>query len=246
MSDENKEVEEVKNEAILPELKGDIRYEGDAVYRYEATTQDTPVRIDREKNMMYGVRGMLSRPVNKDYYYSHDAQSKVYKNYEGMPLGLNHDYKQGSPTIERTIGKISKSYMDDKGTLFDIQYNSAHERMEQILTDAETGLNTISLSCIAAGCRQEGNIVTSFTPVGCDFVAGAGQTNKLFEQAKPELELKYEQLIKDIEILKGKFNKYEQIQPATVSAAVVAMEQKLETRGINLKEFHDAFINTNS
>ena len=176
--------EDEKKEAVLPApLAGDVRFEGDGVLRYEAATQDQAVTIDRENFLMRGVRAMLAKPVRKDYFYGLDAQKAVASRYEGMPIGVDHDYKQGPPTIERTFAKVAKSYCDDKGTLFDVKYNPAHPRCEQILKDAETGLHTISLSAICTRCEQHGNEVTSFVPAGVDFVVNAGQTTKMFEQA---------------------------------------------------------------
>jgi hypothetical protein len=120
------------------------------------------------------------------------------------------------------------------------------------LTDAETGLNTISLSAITSECRQEGNCVTTFTPVGVDFVVNAGQTTKLFEQVQaktesvavvgPTLEQKFEQMQTEMNTLKAKLVVMEQVQPATVAASVVKMEQALTNRGINLEQFHDEFL----
>jgi len=164
-------------------LTGDVRFEGDGVLRFEAAVSDVKPRIDRDKHMMYGVRIMNAKPTRKDYFYTLAAQQKVVDRFEGMVTGLDHDYKQGPPTIERSLGKVIKAYCDDKGTLGDIQYNPAHERMEQILIDAETGLNTISISAICTRCEQHGNEVTSFVPAGVDFVVNAAQTTKIFEQA---------------------------------------------------------------
>ena len=154
------------------------------------------------------------------------------------------------------MGKVVKAYTDENGTLFDIQYNPAHERMEQILTDAETGLNTISPSCICTRCEQHGNEVTSFIPAGVDFVVNAGQTTKMFEQAGnvqtvpatqtvsagATADTRLEQALKDIDLLKGKLTKLEQVQPATVAADVQRMEQALTQRGVDLDAFHDSFL----
>jgi hypothetical protein len=231
-------------EQSLP-LSGDVRFEGDGVLRYESAVRDAPVRIDRDKHMMFGVRGMNAKPTRKDYFYGLAAQQAVVTKYEGMVTGLNHDYKQGPPVIERSLGKVVKAYTDDNGTLFDIQYNPAHERMEQILTDAETGLNTISLSCICTRCEQHGNEVTSFVPAGVDFVVNAGQTTKMFEQATqstPATDTRLEQALKDIELVKSKLTRMEQVSPAIVAADVQRMEQALTKRGVDLDAFHDSFL----
>ena len=231
-------------------LAGDVRFEGSGVLRYESAVSDVKPKIDRTTHMMTGVRGMNAKPTRKDYFYGLLAQKSVVSRYEGMVTGLNHDYKQGPPTIERSIGKVVKAYCDENGTLFDIQYNPAHERMEQILTDAETGLNTISISCICTQCEQHGNEVTSFVPAGVDFVVNAGQTTKMFEQvsatqnlpATPAADSRLEQALRDIDLLKGKLTKLEQVAPATVAADVQRMEQGLTQRGVNMKAFMDENI----
>lgn len=234
---EEKEDEKVEKKEQI-DLSGDVRYEGSAVLRYETTSQDKPIKIDREKNMLYGVRGMLAEKVRKDYYYDYEGQKRLHKQYEGFSTGVNHDYKNGAPTVERTIGKIQNSYMDEKGMLFDIQMNPKHERTEQIYADAETGLNTISISTVNSRCEQRGDKVVDWVPAGADFVVNAGQTTKLFEQE----DTKYESLKKEIELLKGKFTKFEQVQPAVVNAAVNKSEQKFAQRGVDLKEFRDRLI----
>lgn len=238
---------EDKKEGVLPDLDGDVRYEGAGVLRYEAAEQDKPVNIDRTNFMMKGVRAMLAKPVRKDYFYGLAAQQKVASRYEGMAVGCNHDYAQGPPTIEHTVGKVIRSYTDDAGTLFDVKYNPAHERMEQILKDAETGLNTISLSCITTRCEQRGNEVVSFNPTGCDFVINAGQTTRMFEQAQnpttlpPATDTRLEQALADITLLKGKLATLETARPATVAADVKKFEQSFAARGVDLAAFHDEF-----
>lgn len=236
-----------------PVLKGDVRYEGEGVLRHESAVSDVRPTIDRAKNLLIGVRIMNAKPTRKDYFYGLAAQKAVVQRYEGMVTGIDHDYKQGPPTLERSFGKVVKSYCDENGTLGDIQFNPGHQRCEQILADAETGLNTISLSAVCSRCEQHGNEVTAFVPAGLDFVVNAGQTTKLFEQAAAAVDPKtvaavaapdnrLEQALAKIDALEGKLTKLEQVSPATVAADVQRTEQALAKRGINLDEFHDSFL----
>ncbi len=172
----------ITHESSHVPLQGDVRFEGSGVLRYEAAVSDRKPTIDRTTHTLKGVRIMNAKPTRKDYFYGLEGQQAVVNRYEGMVAGVDHDYKQGPLTLERSIGKVLKAYTDENGTLGDFQLNPAHERYEQILKDAETGLNTISISAICSRCEQHGNEVTSFEPVGVDFVVQAGQTTKLFEQ----------------------------------------------------------------
>ena len=236
--------------AVAPQI---ARFEGTQAFFFEAATPDSGRKptIDREKNLLIGVRAMNAKPTRKDYFYGLEAQKAVATKYEGMIVGVDHDYKQGPPTIERSFGKVAKSYTDDLGTLFDVQFNPAHARTEQILKDAETGLNTISLSCITTNCRQEGKEVKSFEPAGVDFVVNAGQTTKMFEQADksgatpatPSADaVAFEQMRTELAALKSKVTLLEQVQPAAVATDVQRMEQNLKTRGVDLDKFHDDFL----
>lgn len=253
-----------KKEGTFVSLAGDVRYESDGVLRYEAAVSDVKPNFNPETHVLSGVRIMNAKPTRKDYFYNLEAQQRVVKKFEGLVTGVDHDYKSGPPILDRSVGKVLSAKCDANGSLGDIQLNPGHKNYEQIVADFSTGLNTISLSAICSRCEQKGNEVTNFEPVGLDFVINAGQTTKLWEQAVPSASLpasvstvvpvvgdvptpvvadsRLEQALSDIELLKGKLTRMEQVAPATVAADVVRMEQALVQRGVNLDQFHAEFL----
>lgn len=152
------------------------------VDRYEQTAL-TRERIDREAGILFGVR-ILGIESKHGYRYAIDAQKAAVGRFEGMALGVDHDYDGRAMRVGEAWGTISNPRVDEKGTVGDVRYLKSHDRTEQILEDAERGIGLFSISPVCASCVEDRatRTVTSFAPKRCDLVVRGATTRTLFEQ----------------------------------------------------------------
>jgi BMFP domain-containing protein YqiC len=150
--------------------------------RYEQTAL-TRERIDREAGILYGVR-LLGTESLHGYRYAIDAQKAVVGRFEGMALGVDHDYDGRAMRVGDAWGTITNPRVDDRGSLGDVRYLKSHDRTEQILEDAERGIGLFSISPVCTACVEDRatRTVTSFAPKRCDLVVRGATTRTLFEQ----------------------------------------------------------------
>ena len=196
-------------------------------------------RIDREAGILKRVHvmGVKSR---HGYAYSIEAQRAVYARYEGMPVGIDHDYRLGPLTTDHTWGVIRNPEVDATGTWGDLHYNRAHVRTEQLLESIERGIGPLGLSAITTKCVEKDKVVCSFEPLRLDIVVGAATTRTMFEQSRGELDTINASLAaiqKDIAELKAGRVRQEQFKSAAELAAERAALEKQAAGGIDLKKF---------
>jgi hypothetical protein len=208
---------------------------------FEQATAEKP-RVDREAGVIHRahVLGNLSK---HGYSYSVEAQRAASKRFEGMLVGIDHDYQSKPMTVEAAFGKLVKIEVDDHGTWADLHYLKTHTRSEQILEDIERRTGIFALSAVNAQVVERDKIVTSFLPVRVDVVAGGATTRTVLEQAAaPEiaaLRADVEKMAAALAELRGRQTKYEQYvdQGAAADAAVKKAEAEAAAKGLNLKDF---------
>lgn len=207
--------------------------------RWEQTTTEKP-RIDRESGVIHRVH-VLGNVSKHGYSYATEAQEEAKTRFEGMPVGIDHNYQRTPMKVEETFGKLVKIEVDGKGTWADLHYLKTHSLAEQILEDAERGTGIFALSPVADVLLERDAVVKKFVPRRVDVVVGGATTKSLFEQAPPGADVSADALRRELADVKAELAdvkarqvKYEQfVSPrATVEAAV----QKA-TEGIDLQKF---------
>ena len=141
-------------------------------------------RIDREAGILRHVH-VLGPVSNHGYSYTADAIQAAHTKFEGMRVGINHDYKNNPLKVEDSWGTLSNPTCDADGIWADLSYLKSHTLTEQILEDIERDTHIFGLSSVNAYPRAyEGKKeVGAFMPVRVDVVAGAATTKTFFESA---------------------------------------------------------------
>ena len=198
------------------------------------------------------IRGFESK---NGYCYDGEGIAANRSRFEGMVVGIDHDYKLGPLTTANTWGTMKA--VSENARRGDLHFNQKHARTEEFLHDIEFGTRPVALSPVCSKCvettRDGKRVVTSFEATRLDLVINAATNRTMFNQAEPEkpkepmpptmaADTRLEQALKDIESLKATIKKFEAIAPAAVSATVDKMEQGFKERGINLEQFHDQFV----
>lgn len=178
--------------------------------------------------------------------------------FEGMTVGLDHDYKLGPLTLDNTWGTLKN--VNERGRRGDLHFNAKHRRTDEILHDVEFGTRPVALSPVCAKCVEETRdgkrVVTSFEATRVDVVINAATNRTMFNQSGPKdaegrelpppgsgpgADPRLEQALAKIAALEAKVAKIETTSPATVASDVKRSEDALKARGVNLEQFHDDF-----
>jgi hypothetical protein len=208
---------------------------------FEQATAIKP-RVDREAGIIRRAH-VLGNESRHGYKYALEAQRVAAKRFEGMLVGIDHDYQQRPMTVQAAFGTLRNPEVDDKGTWADLHYLKTHVRSEQILEDLERGTGIFALSAVNAQVIERDKVVTSFLPIRVDVVAGGATTRTVLEQLPPaELKALREELAAAktaIAELQARQTKYEQyvVPQASASAAVAAASAAAKAKGIDLKKF---------
>lgn len=148
------------------------------------------LKVDREKNTIYGVKILGFRSSN-NRYYTPSAVKRARPLYEGVLV--NCDHPEGKPDQPRSvrdrIGKlVNVRFVEGKGLYADLVYNPGHEMAESLVAAAlNPNLNdTMGLSHNAQGQGdRDANgvlVVSEITEVRhVDLVADAATTMSLKE-----------------------------------------------------------------
>lgn len=210
-------------------------------------------RIDRENGVLKRVRVMgLSSAHGYDYDPAAIASNR--SRFEGMLVGLDHDYNLGPITIDKAWGVLKS--VDESSQWADLHFNRAHTRTEQLLEMIERGIGPLALSPVTKGCVEENRngrrVVTRFEAARIDLVVGGATTKTMFEQAPPamtaaDIAKAFEQsplfagLVKDVADLKAR--------SAITAEPQHRMEQEIKrlttpdaARNFDPKKFWDASL----
>ncbi len=197
------------------------------------------------------------------YSYAPEAIAANRSRFEGMSVGVDHDYKLGPLTRENTWGTMRN--VSETGRRGDLHFNQKHPVTEEYLHDIEFATRPAALSPVCGKCVEETRdgrrIVTAFEATRLDVVMGAATNKTMFNQAGPETppgnprdaegrplpppkvdDTRLEQALAELAAMKDRLKKLETTAPATVATTVARMEQDLTARGIDLTAFHDQFV----
>ncbi len=217
----------------------------------------TVKQIDREQGILRHVH-VLGPTSKHGYSYSMDAIRAATPKFEGLRVGINHDYRNNPLKVEDAWGTLSNPSCDNDGVWADLQYLKTHILTEQILEDLERKTGIYALSSVNAyPPRDEGKkICTAFLPTRVDVVGNGGATTKSFFEgmgaapATPTVPLAdHEALKAEVAALKAKqaesdarFTKFEQfVTPqAKLQDTITSTLQRHEQKGLDLKAFWDS------
>jgi hypothetical protein len=236
------------------EHKEGISTEDPKFMHFEGLDLGNP-RIDHEKGILYHVH-VLGPKSHHGYEYAMDAIAVATPKFEGLRVGINHDYRNNPLKVEDSWGTLTNPSYDDEGVWADLHYLKTHILTEQILEDLERKTGIYALSSVNAyPPRDEGKkICTAFLPTRVDVVAGGGATTKTFFEsaslpavsAVPVESPDIVALKAEIESLKAKqaesdarFVKYEQyVAPsAKLKDTIATVLQEHSDRGLDLTAF---------
>jgi len=197
------------------------------LFEQASMATDKP-QIDRAAGILRRVH--LMGPVSKHgYSYALDAMKAVAQRFEGMAVGVDHDYRSGPLTDDHTWGNVRGPIeVDPKGLWGDLHFVKAHVRSEQLLESIERGLRDVALSPVVDVYEEKGKTVTKFSPRRIDVVIGGATTKSMFEQdtLTPEVQA-LQETVKGLQVevadLKARSVKYEQyVDPRSKVAENVA------------------------
>lgn len=195
-------------------------------------------RVDREAGVINRAH-VLGTQSKHGYAYSVEAMRPNQARFEGMAVGIDHDYAQKPLRVEDAWGTLRNITVDDKGVWGDLHYLKSHVRTEQILEDIERGTGLFALSCVNARVIERDKVVTAFLPTRVDLVAGGATTKTVLEQApiepvSPAVNPEELAALKaEVAALKAAQTKFEQFQAAHAHAAAAVVQAE----SLDLKKF---------
>lgn len=160
----------------------------------EYARADTNVRLDREQNILRGVKILGLSSLN-GRQYAPEALSRAQKLYENAKVNVNHpkESPQAPRDYQDRIGSIQNvRYREKDGLYGDFHFNPCHPLAEQLKWDAEHAPENVGFShnIMARTVPQKDGtlLVEEITSVrSVDLVADPATTHGLFEaQNQPD------------------------------------------------------------
>lgn len=192
----------------------------------------TEPRIDRERGLILGVHvaGLVCKDDGMEYDIEGHKKDVVRLN--GMPVGLDHDFKGGPALVERTWGKLQDAWYDENGQWANLAFNQKHPCIEQILYDVEH-LHTMGLSTVVKYNQKNlvKNRLHEWETVGVDLVVGPRTTGYLLNQADPTKVTPPVSSVVDSEV---RFNQLQQ-ELVELKNTVVRQNQLLQEMDLRLR-----------
>ena len=186
--EEKKEKHESKHESAMTPLQEVVAENLATAKLYEScsVTLEGDSRIDREAGIIRHVH-VLGTTSKHGYVYDEAALAEATPLFEGVIVGLDHNFKGEPLGVRETIGNLSNPSRDHAGIWADLHYLKSHAFTATLLESAEAILQkkqvgkVFGLSC-ENDYRPEKDLVRGrvmhFRPVRCDVVAGGGATTK--------------------------------------------------------------------
>ena len=144
---------------------------------FEQFSVDHP-QVDRAKGIIHRVH-VLGNKSKHGYTYGIDAQKAVFSRFEGMPVGLDHNYQSAPMKVSEAFGTLRGPYVDEAGTWADLHYLTTHEQAPAILEDVERGTGIFALSSVNGKVVEKAGVITSFIPGRVDVVVGGAVERQL-------------------------------------------------------------------
>lgn len=203
---------------------------------YEQINFEGHPRLDRDKGVIYHTHVLGCVSAN-GYEYSIPSMRECYTKYEGMPVGIDHNYQSSPIKVSDVWGELSNPTCDNEGIWADLSYLRSHPLTEQIIEDLsreDTAL--FSLSSVNGGVIQKGRVIEKFSPIRCDLVVRGATTKTLLEQdnkmevkeIKIEEPVVVEQVVEEVKVVT--FEQYQSLESKYTDLLnkVVELEKRLE------------------
>lgn len=168
----------------------------------EATLQDSePLRVDRAKGVIYGVkllgfesknkasvlglpRSKFGSALDKTYGYGKAKATEIAKRYDRKPINIDHHYKETDRPFPSVFGESRNPVAREDGIYGDIHFLPNHAMADTVCDAAELMPHVLGASHEASGepILKEGRvIIEDWEPVSVDLVSRPATTNGLFE-----------------------------------------------------------------
>ena len=150
------------------------------VDRGELFEQAAAIKPRVDKGVIHHVH-VLGNVSKWGYRYSTEAQKAAAPRFEGMLVGIDHDYQSNPLRVGEAFGTLRNPSVDADGTWADLHYLTTHEQAPMILEDLDRGTGIFALSSVSSKAVEQRGVITSFLPTRCDVVAGGATTKTLLE-----------------------------------------------------------------
>ena len=144
----------------------------------------SPLRVDREKGIIHGVKVCGLESLNHRTY-TLESLTKGAPLYNSKPVFVDHGRRGEARSYRDKIGRLESVAPQATGLFGDLHGNRKHPLWEQLCDDAENAPRNVGLShvCEATVERRDGkDVVTEIHRVeSADLVAAAATTRGLFE-----------------------------------------------------------------
>jgi len=152
---------------------------------YEQAPAVAKPKIDKEAGIIYHahIQGLNSK---HGHSYATDGVKANQTKWEGMAVGVNHDYSSAPLTVEDTFGTLRNITIESDGAYGDLHYLTKHEQAAKVIEDLERGTGLFALSSVNARCLERHKQILSFVPVRVDVVTGGATTKTILEQEPTE------------------------------------------------------------
>ncbi|MBC7350842.1 MAG: hypothetical protein H5U08_00640 [Thermogutta sp.] len=158
----------------------------DATPLLEYTASSGPLRVDRERGVIYGVKVLGLESANGRVYLP-EALQRAAALYEGKPVNVDHVSGSQLRSYRDRIGKLVNVRVGHDGLYADLVVNPKHPLAEQLFWDAEHAPENVGLSHDARGKTAVRNgkvVVEAIESVrSVDLVAEPATTRSLYEGA---------------------------------------------------------------
>jgi regulator of replication initiation timing len=158
---------------------------GEADY---ASTSGTGAKIDRDANMIRGVK-FLGLTSQNGRHYLPETLRRALPLYEGAPIYFNHQPKGSTADrpYEDRFGEACNVRLTESGMWGDIKFNPKHPRAEQVIYDIENNTPKVGFSPDHYGdgpIRNGKRIVESINRVKSIDIVANPATNRSFSESE--------------------------------------------------------------
>lgn len=175
-----------------------------------------PLRVDRDKGIIYGVKILGRQSRNR---YGEDVEGTEYtpeaiKNarplYEGIKVNCDHPPRDGKPSdrpVDKRLGKIFNVRLQDGELYGDLRALKSHPMYERLMEAAESMPDAFALSHVAFGKTkvEDGKLVVyEIREAKSVDVVADGATNKSLFESDEGTPMKAKTLRQVIESLEAK------------------------------------------
>ena len=187
----------------------------------EAFTHATPLKVDREKGIIFRMRVLGPTSVNSygvngvnGTEYSEGAHADALRMYEGQTCGIDHIRNEGSKerSVRDVLGKfhnpVTEKTSEGPVTYADLHYLKSNQLAESVCEDAERGLGAFGLSHDAYAGKERVDrprkklVIESLRSVNSiDLVSRAATNRNLAESETPTVKTTLRKVLESLKDL---------------------------------------------